>query len=113
MRNLLFTILCLLSSAALAGTQVDASGTITSMRTQTTHHDTTSARGETIFQISGSLAAGCDYLSLEAGNDTAISFLLSAQAQSKAVRVWYYSDVKSTAWSTACRVANIELIWNP
>lgn len=95
---------------AYASAQEEITGKITNLRTQTTHHTNQNAHGETIFKINGTVP-GCSWLSLESGNDTAVSFLLATAAQDKEIKVWYYANRKSEAWGAACQVANIE--FNP
>lgn len=94
---------------AVAATQEEVSGTISSMRSVTTYHTNQASHGEVLFQLSSPLATGCSWLSIKDGNSTTVSFLLSAQAQGKPVRVWYYSDLKSSAWGSACHAANVEI----
>ena len=108
-RLYLTAILLIISGVTNAANQVLVTGTIKAMRTQTSHHANTDSHGEVILQMSGSLEEGCNWLSVEKENTAAVSFLLSAQAQQKEITIWYYDDVKSAAWSSACQLINIEL----
>ena len=99
----------LVFNVASAANQVEVSGTITSLRTQTSHNVVQASDGLVIFKLSNSLTVGCNWLGVEKGNSNAVSFLLSALSQEKIITAWYYSDVYSQAWSGVCLIANLEL----
>ncbi|PAJ71663.1 hypothetical protein CJF42_25520 [Pseudoalteromonas sp. NBT06-2] len=108
-RLIIIFTLVLFSSVVNASTSIAVTGTIQAMRTQTTHHETLASHGEVIIQLSAPLQDGCNWLSVEKDNTSAISFLLSAKAQNQIITAWYYSDKKSKAWGSACQLINIEL----
>lgn len=109
--NQLILILFLFTSIfeVSAANSVNVKGKITALRTQTSHHTIEATRGLVLVQLSTPLKGGCQWLSVEQGNTSTVSFLLSAQAQDRDITIWYYDDVKSKAWSTACQLVNIEL----
>ncbi len=112
MKNIIIMTLSMFAFSAEAAIQAEATGKITALRTQTNHHAVSASHGETIFKLSNGHDSACAWLSLASGNDTSVSFILSAQAQDREIKVWYYTDKKSAAWGTACKVANISFLGN-
>ena len=108
-----FLCLLLLLSAfhANAATIADSEGTITKFRTSSSYDGSYIAAGlepETLFTLS-SEHVGCSWLGIKSTDKSFLSTLLSAQAQKKSVKVWYYSDKKSPLWASVCQAITIEL----
>ncbi|WP_298770792.1 hypothetical protein [uncultured Shewanella sp.] len=89
--------------------KISGSGIVTTIRV-TSEYNTSVLEGgsEMIFKLSSG-HDGCDYLGVNSKDTAFVSLLLSAQAQSKAVTVWYYSDKFSPIWPNVCQAATIEL----
>lgn len=94
------------------GATIEAvNGKITSMRTSSEYHESVpaGAERETIFKLN-SAHAGCAWLGIKNSENAFVSMLLSAQAQSKEIKVWYYTDKFSPVWNGAvCQAITIEV----
>jgi hypothetical protein len=96
---------------AIAAVVGETSGTITSIRTSSVYHESipSEAELETIFKLSNGFT-DCQWVGVKNSDTAFISMILSAQAQSKEVRVWYYRDKYSPIWTnTVCQGITIEL----
>lgn len=93
-----------------AGTmQTSGPGNITVIRATSEYHESVpSGQTETIFKLDSG-HVGCSYLGVNNNEKGFISLLLSAQAQSRKVTVWYYPDKFSPLWNTVCQAATIEV----
>ncbi len=84
-------------------------GKITVIRILSVYHQyVPENQTEIIFKISFS-HAGCDWLGVNNKDQAFVSMILSAEAQDKEIKVWYYSELKSPIWETVCQASPIEL----
>jgi hypothetical protein len=103
-------ILLFMPVAVKATSASQAFGEISAMRTSAAYHESLNgALSETIFKINGA-HNDCLWLGVQATDTVFITFLISAKAQNKKVRVWYYPSKKSALWSNVCQAITIEVI---
>ena len=84
-------------------------GLISAMITTSDFHTNAAGRQEIIFKIDSGHVTGCPWLGIPKENNSFTSFLLSAKAANKSVRVWYYSDLKTNSGSSVCQAYTIQL----
>jgi hypothetical protein len=97
------------SSAYAAPASTETIGKVKVIRTISQYNQSVvDGQEEVIFKV-GTLGPGCTWLAIKATDSSYLSALLSAQAQNRTVRAWYYADVKSPIGNHVCQAVNLEL----
>lgn len=103
-------LLTLVPVIASAGDMISAQGKISAMRTSSQYHESIppEVEAETIFKLDSGLG-DCAWVGVKNSENTFVSMLLSAHAQSKEVKVWFYRDKFSSLWGNVCQAITIEV----
>ena len=103
------TLIFLISDITNAAFIQSSPGQLTAMRTTSEYHGSVPAgMTETLFKLSSG-HPGCEWLGVNNNDRAFVSMLISAQAQSTAVSIWYDNEKFSPIWGNICQAMTIEI----
>ena len=110
MRNLFQFVVSISLALSVNAFGESTDGKVSFIRSHTSMHNNGSVANHTTFTLDTSLAAPCAVLYLAPEDKTAMSFLITAKAQNKTIKVSYHKDVLAP-WSTdTCSVYSVDLL---